>query len=117
MVSLGVLPGGDSSQARAVSDDGAVVVGFSNSENGTRAFRWTQASGMVSLGLLPGGSDVFGYSQAYAVSPDGSRVAGIATGVDNAQSAFSWTEAGGMVSLGNLPTGDNSEAYDVSAGA
>ena len=48
------LPGGASSEAWAVSDDGSVVVGDSQSTDGVRAFHWTETEGMVSLGVLDG---------------------------------------------------------------
>src|SRR5919201_330131 len=55
-IDLGTLPGGTSSVARAVSDNGQVV-GSSNTASGqTHAFSWTQAGGMVDLGTLPGAS-------------------------------------------------------------
>ncbi len=101
---LGDLPGGSvNSQARAVSADGLVVVGWSSSGSGQEAFRWTQAGGMVGLGDFPGGE--FG-SQAYGVSADGSVV--VSFGAPAAPSffeAFRWTSAGGMVGLGDLPGG------------
>src|SRR4029079_10603321 len=55
---LGDLPGGTFfSEATAVSADGLVVVGVSNSASGREeAFRWTRAGGMVALGDLPGGT-------------------------------------------------------------
>jgi probable HAF family extracellular repeat protein len=75
-VGLGFLPGHTTSAARAVSDDGAVVVGTSGSpldgSTSFRPFRWTAADGMVDLGTLCplcGGS-------ATAVSADGSVVVG-----------------------------------------
>jgi probable HAF family extracellular repeat protein len=71
MTDLGTLPGGNHSEARGVSADGSVVVGYSNSANGGRAFRWTSA-GMTDLGTLPGGN----HSVAYGVSADGSVVVG-----------------------------------------
>src|SRR5690606_6293045 len=53
---LGDLPGGSFwSEARGVSADGSTVIGFSLRENGQEAFRWTEAGGMVGLGVLPGG--------------------------------------------------------------
>jgi probable HAF family extracellular repeat protein len=53
---LGDLPGVVSlALATGVSADGSVVVGNSQSANGLEAFRWTQATGMVGLGDLPGG--------------------------------------------------------------
>jgi probable HAF family extracellular repeat protein len=53
---LGDPPGGlVLSEATAVSADGQVVVGVSVVAGDTaQAFRWTEASGMVGLGDLPG---------------------------------------------------------------
>jgi probable HAF family extracellular repeat protein len=55
------LPGGGFSpfalwSALGVSADGSVVVGVSSSPNAIQAFRWTQATGVVILGDLPGGA-------------------------------------------------------------
>ena len=103
MVGLGALPGayGVQSGASAVSADGSVVVGGSNSDSGRyEAFRWTESGGMVGLGRLPGDDD----SGASAISADGSVVVGSSRsysspGPSDAE-AFRWTEAGGMVGLG-----------------
>jgi probable HAF family extracellular repeat protein len=105
-MSLGYLPGGSASlypdsRASGISADGLVVVGSSSSSNGTEAFRWTQAGGMVGLGSLPGTSF---NSNASAVSADGSVVVGYSNGV-NGREPFRWTQSGGMVGLGNLSGG------------
>jgi probable HAF family extracellular repeat protein len=50
------------------------------------------------LGDLPNGSF---YSEAYAVSADGSTVVGIGTSESGYQ-AFRWTAAGGMAGLGGI---------------
>lgn len=113
MVGLGFLPGGGpsanlnaGSNALGISADGSVVVGYSNIPNvnggygGYEAFRWTQATGMVGLGDLPGG--IFD-SKATGVSADGSVVVGNGTGFYG--TAFRWTQATGMVGLGYLPGG------------
>ena len=74
-----------------MSVDASVVVGSASNRTGApvpsqRAFRWTQASGIVSLGTLNGGSD----SRAAGVSADGSVVVGTASygSVRNANRAF-----------------------------
>jgi uncharacterized membrane protein len=78
MLGLGDLPGGEfSSSAHAVSADGSVVVGASlvvgTGLAANRAFRWTQATGMVALDAsLPGHQGTF----ASAVSGDGTIVVG-----------------------------------------
>lgn len=103
IVGVGHLPGESSrSYAGAVSDDGSVVVGSSDSSEGIQAFRWTSAGGMVGLGGLPGSS--FFYSTASGVSSDGTVVVG------NAYSspgfvAFRWTSSEGMADLGGLAGG------------
>ena len=71
LTDLGTLTGGSYSYAYAVSADGSVVVGESDSTNGTRAFRWTN-NVMTDLGTLTGGN----YSEAYGVSADGNVVVG-----------------------------------------
>jgi probable HAF family extracellular repeat protein len=108
---LGDLPGGTvSSEANAVSSDGKVVVGVSESANGSEAFRWTKAGGIAPLGDLAGG--VFS-SIAYGVSTDGSVVVGRGKSATGSE-AFRWTSAG-MVALGDLPAGTtSSEAWGVS---
>ncbi len=76
LVGLGFLPGGNSSSAAGVSADGSVVVGESVAPyppvppyfvSYLQPFRWTEAGGMQSLGLL---------GSANGVSADGSVVVG-----------------------------------------
>jgi len=111
MVGLGDLPGGDEfSIAAAVSADGSVVVGRSQSAYSSpgehfEAFRWTEATGMVGLGDLPGGDF---NSWAAGVSADGTVVAGrgsIGGPGANRLRAFRWTAQTGMVDLGLMPGG------------
>jgi probable HAF family extracellular repeat protein len=96
---LGDLPGGDFlSRARAISADGKVVVGESQSASGQEAYRWTLSDGIQGLGDLPG--DLF-QSAAYGTSADGSVIVGYGYApVAGARRAFRWTQATGMVSLG-----------------
>jgi len=102
MVGLGVLPGGSVfSFATAVSADGLVLVGRSNSAAGVEAFRWTAAGGMVGLGDLPGGKVE---SLAYAVSGDGAIVVGAGTTAVG-QEAFIWDAVHGMRKLDEVLTG------------
>jgi probable HAF family extracellular repeat protein len=99
-----------SSVAYAVNDDGSVVVG-TQSPLGTgkqNAFIWTQASGMVKLGALPGDSA----AQATGVSRDGTIVVGTSnpgevfnpfTNLAQQQDhPFIWTAATGMQDLNAL---------------
>ena len=98
------------SEARAVSDDGSVVVGQGYSTSGYEAFRWT-ASGMVGLGDLSGGDFA---SAAYGVSGDGLVVVGEGTS-GSGYEAYRRTTSG-MVGLGDLSGGDfESAAYGASA--
>lgn len=108
---LGVLPGGNMSEAYAVSADGQVVVGVSlNSSNSTAtAFRWTAATGMVSLGTLGGNR-----SYAHGVSADGSVVAGYSYDTANRVRAYRW--ANGVMEALSMPSDVRwSAAYGTSA--
>jgi probable HAF family extracellular repeat protein len=108
MTGLGDFAGGlESSAATDASGDGAVIVGWgtaSSDENPegfqSQAFRWTQATGLLSLGDLPGGRF---FSQANAVSADGSVVVGQGTSGNAPQTAgleaFVWTQRRGMRSV------------------
>jgi probable HAF family extracellular repeat protein len=103
---LGYLGGyTDWSYAYGASADGSVVVGDSYGH----AFRWTQSSGMVGLGNLPGQT----YSYARDVSANGSIVVGY-SGLPSEYQAFLWTLSGGMVGLGYLPGQITSYGYGVS---
>ena len=101
MVGLGDLPGGNHyGDARAVSDDGSVIVGMSSSSvGGNRAFRWTQSSGMVPL-------DVPGYARGSGkgISGDGLVAVGGAVNVQGSPEAFRWT-SGSAITMGDLPGG------------
>jgi len=109
---LGTLGGGPYwfSSSQGVSADGSVVVGGSSSADGQRAFRWTSAGGMVSLGTLPKNTS----SSAHGVSSNGLVVVGKSTHPRNGDRAFRWTSTGGMASLGTLRHGSYSEAWAVS---
>lgn len=111
MVGLGSFGGTNSSGfATAVSSDGSVIVGVSNSS----AFRWTADEGMVALGNS--GGNIFS-SNSYAVSADGTVVVGIySNSFSSPPEAFRWTADEGMVGLGFLSASDSSsKAYGVSA--
>lgn len=112
---LGDLGGGNTfSQAFAVSDDGSVVVGRSDSSNGTEAFRWVDGSGMEDPGLgdLTGGNFS---SEAFGVSADGSVIVGKSLSGSGTE-AFRWVSGSGMSGLSDLTGGNfSSEAFGVSA--
>jgi probable HAF family extracellular repeat protein len=84
--------GGRDSTATCVSSDGSVVGGDFDS-GGSRAFRWTEAGGLVDLGA----------GSANYMSEDGSVITG---GFTQAfvNHTFQWTQAGGMVDIGTLGT-------------
>lgn len=89
--------------ARAVSRDGRVVVGYDASGS---AFRWTEAGGLLPLGV---GAPMF----ANDCSADGSVVVGY--GLNGGSfSAFRWTQGGGLVFLGMPANGRFSLARQVS---
>jgi probable HAF family extracellular repeat protein len=98
-------------EARAVSADGAVVVGESRFESDyDEAFRFHADTGLIRLGVVPGDSS----SVADGVSADGSVIVGSSLGADT--QAFRWTQQTGMIGLGTLPDGRrNSRALGVSA--
>jgi len=110
MVLMGDMPvnrDNDPIYAHAISNDGSVVVGGGNWVSGYdayEAFRWTESSGMVGLGDLPGGDF---RSYASGVSGDGSVVVGTSrtesTG-DHDTSAFLWNEQNGMQRLEDVLT-------------
>ncbi|MFV0283301.1 MAG: autotransporter domain-containing protein [Castellaniella sp.] len=95
------------STAVAVSADGSVIIGEGSSG---RAFRWTDASQIESLGSLSGGSG----ADANGISADGRVIVGSSAVASGRNHAFRWTEAGRMQDLGDLG-GDYAEAYAVSA--
>ncbi len=114
---MGYLPGGESSSvASGVSGDGSVVAGVSTSglsPSFGEAFRWTETTGLVGLGGLPGSGDPV--SVPWGISADGEVVVGWALS-ENGREAFRWTESEGMVGMGDLPGGYfDSSATDVSA--
>jgi probable HAF family extracellular repeat protein len=113
--SLGYLAGGSntSSNAYAVSADGSVIVGMSTSANADHeAFRWTQDTGLVALGFLPGGTG----SVAQFVSDDGLVIAGATDFLydSSRRAVFRWTEATGMVDIGALPGAVTTFAHAMS---
>lgn len=105
MQGLGLVAGAISSTCRAVSGDGATIVGGMIGAT-YLAYRWN--NGFETLGAL--GPD--GTSEAFGVSHDGSVVVGMSSVVGNI--AFRWTESGGMQSIGVLPGGAFSAAQGVS---
>ena len=78
--------------ANAVNSNGSVIVG---AFLGGQAWRWTEATGAVAIGVLPGWN-FKGY--AFDVTEDGSIVVG-ACGFGWDRDAFIWTQDTGMLKL------------------
>jgi probable HAF family extracellular repeat protein len=75
------------------------------------AFQWSEASGIVPIGDLPGGSF---FSIAEAVSGDGSAVVGQSSSAHGYE-PFLWTASDGMRALGEITGGSfRGWAFDIS---
>ncbi|MGB3541958.1 MAG: hypothetical protein WBA11_03435, partial [Rubrivirga sp.] len=97
-------PGGQSSPAIAVSADGSVIAGGTSQPEGSRAYRWTEADGLVVLPATPGGEYMVNVDD---MSPDGSLIVGRTLLADGLL-ALMWTEAGGtqVIDLPGVSTSD-----------
>ena len=94
---VGDLAGGASdSVALAISADGQVVVGESESSSGTQAFRWTRSGGISGLGFLSLADPA---SSARAISSNGSVIVGSSNDASGVWRAFRWS--GGVFTLLN----------------
>jgi uncharacterized membrane protein len=94
------LHNGAETEATGVSADGRVVIGWSGV-----AFRWTEQSGIITVG--PAGEP----SIAHGVSADGSVIAGYFQPWN--LESFYWTEATGPVPMGMAPFVDPGAPYNV----
>jgi len=74
-----------------------------NGDNDVEACSWSEATGMVGLGDIPGGT---GQSIARAVSSDGTVVADEAYIPGGTTVAFSWAKTTGMVRLPDFQGGN-----------
>ena len=108
------------SYADGISGDGNVVVGacwsstlVNNSyyETVLEAFRWTSATGMLSIANVPGS---VGSSVATDASYDGSVVVGGMPRSNGKMQASRWKPQDGMVGLGVVSGDSESRAYAVS---
>lgn len=97
---LGTLDGFLLSEARDVSADGSVVVGWLSGTSGNiRAFRWTLNDGMTRLREYAGLQ-----TYAYGVSADGTVVVGVAYDSPNISYALRWNASGEVHTL-EMPSG------------
>lgn len=87
IIALGELEPGDFPVlATSISSDGSIVVGIS----GEQAYRWTEQTGMVGLGFLPGFDD---YSTTQSISGNGKVIGGQANiAFDDGYLAVYWDE-------------------------
>ncbi len=113
---LGDLPGGTAKpNLVTISADGTTVVGVTGStaHPDGEPFRWTQASGMVGLGLLPNAQNA--YYQQPSVSADGSVVCASGSVMPAPgrylSAAWRWTSTGGLAPLPPLPGDDATTIY------
>lgn len=125
MQNLGSLPGQDETFATGVSDDGAVVVGFTQ-VGANRAFRWVEGGSEGDPGnpQMQDLGDLFvgGGSWAAGVNADGTVVVGGSFG-GGVERAFRWVQGGTggvshnpqMEDLGTLDGGSFSGAMGVNA--
>jgi len=106
-VPIGPLSDDDSgaSQARAISGDGSVVVGYAEYPGTTEAFRWSATDGAARLGFLNDPD----HSDARTVNADGTVVAGFSGG------AFVWTASTGLQGLPRLGGSGGGAANGLSA--
>lgn len=111
MVGLGMLPGGGSSNATGVSNDGNAVVAYGAATGYTlQSAIWTPGGGLQGIGDIPGGT---AYSYAWTISGDGSTISSLGVNSSNQTEAFKWTQAGGLVAMG-IPAGNaRSETYGM----
>ena len=95
-----------------ITPDGSVIVGEGQTPviNGKRAFRWTTATGAVSLGIPSG----YLTTAASGVSADGNVIVGLAIDSLGVGQAFRWTPGGGMQTLPAAPGGAQTNALGVS---
>jgi probable HAF family extracellular repeat protein len=105
------------SKAFAISDSGSIVVGSSD-----RVFqihypfaRWTDSVGWEPLGPPFYDSQEIGF--AFAITPIGSAVAGVANTVGSGYQAFIWREGSGYENLGDLPGGSYVHALSTGISA
>ena len=100
----------------AMSGNGSVVVGYYNetpNNNGYRAYRWTPAGGVQSLGQWPGSTD----THVTGISRDGQYIIGYNTMPGGSPLAVYWNPALQQISLGHAPGGTSSLPTAINADA
>jgi len=96
-----VRPGGEFSQALAISRDGTTIVGESQTNLHSEAFVWRDGAGMQALPRIPG-SPPAEWSRASDVNADGTVIVGYdTTPLTNQAIAVRWS-AGGVQPLGTV---------------
>ena len=122
-IPLGTLPGYSDSAPFGVSDDGTVVAGWGTRGGYWQVFRWTDSTGPISLGTLPGDTTtvIEGYG-FQCLSADGSSIVGGSgeqpsgpTGPYRSSEAFLYRADSGMVSLGVSTDRATGVSHDGSA--
>ncbi len=95
----------DHSHVNDLNFDGSVAVGYSDTPEGGRGFRWTIETGLQNLGTRGRTNQFYDpRSSAKAVSDDGSAIVGATTVVGESNSQVGrWTESTGWQVLGSLP--------------
>ena len=106
--SFRIIDSGLTMNPHDISGDGTTIVGVA--DNGRQAWRWTEETGVVTIGGWPGSTTKM---SAKGTSYDGTYVVGQVE-YDSLREAWLWTQAGGMVGLGFLPGGDYSGGVAVS---
>ncbi|MDX2130772.1 MAG: hypothetical protein SFY69_01810 [Planctomycetota bacterium] len=110
---LGFLPGYATTQTMDLSGDGSIAVGRATpfgSDAVGQAFRWTESTGLVGLGFAR--PDHF-YSEAAAISRDGTTIVGHGRGSAGRNEAFVWTSTLGMQPLPGLDASNDAQAFGV----
>jgi len=93
-----LLPGCSAGEARAVSQDGKVVVGGCTIPGRQLGFRWTAQGGLEDLGAPPGGAPGV---HVFSTNGDGSVIVGNVV-LDNQAVAVIWTASTGFRFLSDV---------------
>jgi len=98
----------------AISSDGSIIVGVATSTTFgmQEATRWTESTGMILLGKLPGGA----YSSASSVSLDGTVMVGSGNSSShpNGEPCI-WSGSGNPIGLGVLPGATYGSGISISS--